>query len=420
MATVLVVRHEWGVDGVLTDPTAIVLSDSTAAYGIRKTGGANVLAAGTAMVKISTGVYQYEFTEADGATYSQAYTSWVKVTYSGVDYYFDEDHNAVAESASLSVTALKVLVADFLGWGRNSEGVGSDWSTEEINRLTGIVEAGVRRVFFPVVGGRSREWSFLRLDETLTTSLPYSTGTVSSSGTTVTLSGGTFPTWATYGDLLVDGEHYAVATRTDSTHVELEREPSTAFAADSYSIERYVYDLPTDFGGLHGKMVYHPDHAEGYRPLKRVSVQRLRELRRACDETDYPQYVAIRPVTFATTTGQRHEALLNPTPAAAVVLDYQYKVQPTITVGSDTYFRGGELVWSAIEESCLAIAEQRFKQEGSGEHGDLFREALAAAIEADVEMSALPGLGRDRGGELSGGSQRRLLVPTVMFDGVEV
>ncbi len=102
MATILKVRHEFTVNGNLTDPTAIALADSTGTYGIRKTGGDNVIVADTAMAKISTGVYEYNFTEANGAEYDQAYTSYVKVTYGGTDYYDDEDHAAVDEDDAAS------------------------------------------------------------------------------------------------------------------------------------------------------------------------------------------------------------------------------------------------------------------------------------------------------------------------------
>jgi hypothetical protein len=56
-------------NGVLTDATTVVLSDITAAYGIReKDTGTVVVAAGTATTKSATGVYEYDISSLDEDT----------------------------------------------------------------------------------------------------------------------------------------------------------------------------------------------------------------------------------------------------------------------------------------------------------------------------------------------------------------
>ena len=59
------------INGVLTDATSVVLSDSGATYGVRrKDTSAVVVAAGTAMTHGATGTYSYSFTDPEaGLTY---------------------------------------------------------------------------------------------------------------------------------------------------------------------------------------------------------------------------------------------------------------------------------------------------------------------------------------------------------------
>jgi len=73
------------IDGVLTDPTSVKLSDADEAYGVKRNDtGAAVVADGTAMTNLSTGVYSYTFTDpADDLTYTYS----LEVVYSGETYW---------------------------------------------------------------------------------------------------------------------------------------------------------------------------------------------------------------------------------------------------------------------------------------------------------------------------------------------
>lgn len=73
------------VNGVLTDPESIVLSDKTGSFGVRRDDNfASVVAADTTMTKVGTGIYQYTFTEPAA---DLSYTYWVTWTYGGNTYY---------------------------------------------------------------------------------------------------------------------------------------------------------------------------------------------------------------------------------------------------------------------------------------------------------------------------------------------
>jgi hypothetical protein len=65
-------RVQITIGGVLADVAGVTLSDavSGAIYGVRRTDtGAVVVAAGTAMTRVSAGVYEYEYSDSPGVPY---------------------------------------------------------------------------------------------------------------------------------------------------------------------------------------------------------------------------------------------------------------------------------------------------------------------------------------------------------------
>lgn len=98
-----------------------------------------------------------------------------------------------------------------------------------------------------------RDWAYYHVHGRVVTDAPYGTGTVSSSGATVTLTGGTWPSWAGTGAYLKVGEQIArVASRASGSVVVLDS--SLALKADvtsqSYTLYRTVYPLPDDFRNM--------------------------------------------------------------------------------------------------------------------------------------------------------------------------
>lgn len=75
------IRFRLTVNGAATDATSVVLRDPTEAFGVRRTDtDAVVVAAGTAMEQVGTGVYEYAFEDpAAGLTYNY----WVEYVYAG-------------------------------------------------------------------------------------------------------------------------------------------------------------------------------------------------------------------------------------------------------------------------------------------------------------------------------------------------
>ncbi len=162
------IRRTWRVNGVYTDPTSMKLSDATATYGVKRDDtNAVVVADGTSMDKVSTGVYTYTFTEPDDGL---AYTAWVEVVYSGQTYRYEHDFPAFTSSSSSGLTvtydSLMEDIGHWLGWQR------SVWTGEQEATLQSIILSGARQFYWPppLPGeARAHSWSFLRPVATLPT-----------------------------------------------------------------------------------------------------------------------------------------------------------------------------------------------------------------------------------------------------------
>jgi len=98
-----------------------------------------------------------------------------------------------------------------------------------------------------------RDWSYYHVHGRIILQAPYSTGTVTSSGTTVTLTGGTWPSWAATGAYLKVGEEICrVATRSSGSVVTLDTTLSLKadVTGQPYTLYRSVYPLPADFRNM--------------------------------------------------------------------------------------------------------------------------------------------------------------------------
>lgn len=96
-----------------------------------------------------------------------------------------------------------------------------------------------------------RDWSYYHVHGRIVLEAPYSTGTVSSSGTTVTLTGGTWPTWAATGGTLRVGEEISrVASRTSGSVIILSMALKANVSNQPYILYRNVYTLPANFRNM--------------------------------------------------------------------------------------------------------------------------------------------------------------------------
>lgn len=110
------IHQRFTINGVLTDVTSCVLRDPTAAFGVKRTDtSAVVVAAGTALTKVATGIYEHTFTDpAAGLTYNY----WVEFVYGGETHRFEKNLSApVVDEASvyLTLSAAATIAASLPG-----------------------------------------------------------------------------------------------------------------------------------------------------------------------------------------------------------------------------------------------------------------------------------------------------------------
>lgn len=234
-------------------------------------------------------------------------------------------------------------------------------STDAADILT-VINEGLRNFYFPgpiQIGNETvcHEWTFMRPVTTITTTEPYSTGTIEIAAGVVTLTGGTFPTWAANGELTTDGNTYAVSTRDSGTQVTLVDTSVTVAAGATYSLQQVVYTAPDGFGGLDGHMTL--ETGSGYRPIRVVNESTIRA-KRAAYEGNYtapPEFVAVRPISVPV-TGQRFQFLFFPTPDNVYIVSYRY-IALVDKIATGEYPLGGMAHASAILASCRHVAALR-------------------------------------------------------------
>ena len=100
-----------------------------------------------------------------------------------------------------------------------------------------------------------REWNYARRNVVLVTKDQYSTGTIAytNSTLTVTLTTGTFPSWAGRGWLLIDNKSYRIATRSSGSAVILDanNNPGADIASGTeYTLYQQEYLVPFDCANI--------------------------------------------------------------------------------------------------------------------------------------------------------------------------
>jgi hypothetical protein len=148
-------------------------------------------------------------------------------------------------SLTLSLDELKSNLAMILGVSRTY----SAWDATLIADVNRIIRSGRRRFF------SANQWQFLDARYTVLTEAPRDTGTVQVASGVVTLTGSTFPTTAATNYLIAfDGNQgvYEIGTYTDTTHVTLKDTSLTLDAGTEYTMYKYRFDMPSNFGGTRG------------------------------------------------------------------------------------------------------------------------------------------------------------------------
>jgi hypothetical protein len=382
MATRLI-SQSWRVEDVLTNVTSAKLSDPTGTYGIKRNDtGAVVVADGTAMTNTATGIYEYSFSDTAGI----AYTAYVEFVYDGATYHFEVDLTARSASSYViaSYSSLLERVGHFLF------GIRTGFSADQTTDIEDCIRDGLRRVY------SSHDWSFFKPVEDISTTAPYTTGTVEIVDGVVTLTTGTWPDWASYGILKVSNNYYSVDTRDSDSQVTLDDTTLDVDAGTSYELGRPEVPLATTFEAVAGDsdLTYYPDQNELYPAVAQRHDAAIRKWQMNDPYHDRPIYYSVRTVQFEPTTGSRKRLAFYPVPDAVYVLRVPMILRPTMIDETNQYPVGGETLSQVILEACLAAAEHNY-DDAEAVHEKRYLELLPLSIQADQEKSSPTSLGGD-------------------------
>jgi hypothetical protein len=139
--------------------------------------------------------------------------------------------------------------ADLVRFGIEYIGAYDRARAESLRFVKLAIESSLREIL------AEHDWSFLQKDTTILSKPPYLTGTITyvASTRTVTLTGGTWPTWAADGVIQIADRWYDVESRTSDTVLVMKQDaapPNDIASASAYGLYQDVYDLPADFSVL--------------------------------------------------------------------------------------------------------------------------------------------------------------------------
>jgi hypothetical protein len=379
------VRKTFSINGTPTDVTSAVLSDPTGTFGVKRNDtDAVVVADGTAMTRVSAGTYEYEFTDVAGV----AYSAYVEFVYGGNSYYIESDFDATSAvgDSSMAITygTLKGRVGHYLF------GIRSSFSADQVLDINDCIADGLKRVY------TAHDWSFFRPLVDVTTTAPYATGTVTVSAGVVTLTGGTFPSWAADGFLYVNGKSYAVATRTSGTVLTIGDSSLAIATGVTYQLGRPEVPMPAEFDAVtpDSEFAYYPDENCYYPSVVQRGDRVIRQLEQSGRTFDRPVYYTVRTVQFDPSVGSRKVLAFFPTPDQAYTMRVPMILRDLMLTSDSQQPVGGEVLSQVILEACLASAETNF-EEREHVHHKRFLEMIALAIRNDLERSTPTSLGPD-------------------------
>ncbi len=256
------------------------------------------------------------------------------------------------------------------------------WTTQEREDYDLIRRSGLLKFY------SAYEWSFLNQLLTITTNEPYSTGTVTIVNGAVTLASGTWPTWATDAWLTVEGVRYTVESRDSGTALTLADDEIDAAALTEYTLERYQYDLPSNFGGLLGDLTFDPEERVTPEVVKSAQWEQIRASQQYVLERNSPRYYDVYPLALDTAVGQEWKIMFDPVPDAVYRLMARYRAQMEDMDENAPYPAGGSIHAKTILEAILSEAESFYHDNPQGSHAIAYERALMQSVNYDREHSS--------------------------------
>ena len=189
-----------------------------------------------------------------------------------------------------------------------------------------------------------RDWAYYHVHGRIILQAPYDTGTVTSSGTTVTLTGGTWPSWAATGSYLKVGEEICrVATRTSNSVIALDSALSLKanVTASPYILYRTVYPLPADFRNLD-----EPSDEYNWWSGLYVTPDQAMKLERVSNSSGEPYHWTV--IKDPDSTGWAIKVIGYPTGTQTLDFTYRRTARPIRWSGHETNARAGTIESSGL------------------------------------------------------------------------
>jgi len=250
---------------------------------------------------------------------------------------------------------------------------------------------------YPLIGDRVHQWSFLSKHHPISVDAVYNTGTLTVTGGTATLAGGTWPTDIVDYFIDVDGNVLYVTSRTDANNVEVSHTNLTVAALTTYNAYKFRYDLPADFAEWQGGVVY--QSGSDHWLLSGSSESELR-LRYSVGQglTSRTTHYAITSAPDGNAEDEETPQLPSqqivfwPIPEPDAFIQGIYLMAPDDKLPADLTTPGvvvqvPPIYSEAALESILSAAEE-YNDDTQGVHAARFQAALAAAILHDKASGA--------------------------------
>lgn len=121
---------------------------------------------------------------------------------------------------------------------------------QSVGRIARMLRAAIRSAYLDIASRES--WNYLLKRTQINTITPYCSGSVAFTESTgiITLTGGTWPSWAKSAQLLINRNVYQVQQSIDSTHLLMlpGRQPDADLpSGTAYILVQQVYPVPDDF-----------------------------------------------------------------------------------------------------------------------------------------------------------------------------
>lgn len=255
-------------------------------------------------------------------------------------------------SADTTYAKMKEAVALVAGWDRTT----GNWSTDRDNLFEYLKKDALSRF------EGAYPWAFLYKWATLELTPSYETGTIGIAAGVVTLTSGTFPSWAAQGDLWVEDDsetrRYSVDSRDSDTQITLDDTSVAVTAGATYSLKRHFYDMPSDFGGtLDRGFAFRRDSVYAGQTIKFVGLAEFQLLDREVGSlTGTPRFFTLQADSVSTWL-----AGFTPLPADTMFLDYRYKLVPADLTSGNSPYGGGlhsETILASLRYSTALYFEK--------------------------------------------------------------